>query len=394
MRGQPVLFHELTFIHEADDVLVGRTNTGPYAVLPADGAALLQELHAGATPEHAAQWYESKFGQQVNIDDFLDTLHDLGFIRPAGESALEPTRAVGLRWIGRAVFSPLAWLCYVAILAFWVIAVAHDGALLPRPGQIFFTGSLLLVQLGISVGQLPLIFLHEAFHLLAGRRLGLRSRLGISNRYLYIVFETQMNDLLGVPRQKRYLPFLAGMICDAIVFAVLGVVAELTKDVDGTFSLVGRIALGLAFTVLVRMAWQLQLYLRTDLYYVFATALNCYDLHDASTALLRNKMWRLLGRSNRVVDEQQWTVHDRRVGRWYGPFIVVGICAMISIAVFASAPVLIEYVETAWRHIGRGRLSDSWWDGLLSLLVLANWVVVPGYLSWRKRRIRHREGGN
>jgi hypothetical protein len=159
---------------------------------------------------------------------------------------------------------------------------------------VFFTHSLLVVQLSMIVGQLPLVFLHEAFHTLAGRRLGLRSRLGISNRYMYIVFETQMNGLLSVERRKRYLPFLAGMVCDVVELSLLGLLANATRDANGSFSLTGRIALALAFTVVIRLAWQFQLYLRTDLYYVFSTALSCHDLHDASTTLLRNRIWRLL----------------------------------------------------------------------------------------------------
>jgi prepilin signal peptidase PulO-like enzyme (type II secretory pathway) len=171
-----------------------------------------------------------------------------------------------------------------------------------------------------------------------------------------------------------------------VVFAILELVADTTRRPDGQFSMIGRISLALAFTVVMRFAWQFQLYMRTDLYYVFATALNCHDLHDAGTALLRNRLWRLLGRTSRLVDEQQWTEHDRRVGRWYGPFILLGVTIMLLIAVLGSLPVVVQYFQTAAVGIRQGPLRPAFWDGVLGLVFLAILFVLPAYLAWRKRR--------
>ncbi|MFD1540816.1 hypothetical protein [Nonomuraea guangzhouensis] len=386
MGDVAVAFHELSFVPEGDEVVVGRVDADSYAVLPADGAALLREMTRGVPPERAARWYEDTYGEPVDIEEFLETLHELGFVRTSVAPEQAGTGRLPLRGLGRAVFSPLAWIGYAAVFALAVLAVVGDPALAPSPGHIFFTDSLLVVQLGITFGQLPLIFLHEAFHTLAGRRLGLHSRLGVSNRYLYIVFETRMNGLLSVPRAKRYLPFLAGMACDVVVFAILELVADATRQPDGDFSLIGRIALAFAYTVVMRFAWQFQLYMRTDLYYVFATALNCHDLHEASTALLRNRIWRLLGRTRRLVDEQQWTEHDRRVGRWYGPFIVLGVTVMLLIAVLGSVPVVVQYVQTAAHGMRQGPLHPAFWDGVLGLALVAIAFVLPACLARRKRR--------
>ncbi len=388
MGDLTIAFHELSFVPEGDEVVVGRVDAESYVVLPTDGAALLEEMVRGVPPDRAAQWYESTYGEPVDIDEFLETLHELGFVRSEG-SGPESTTTPGpvpLRRLGRAAFSPFAWAAYAAVFGVWLVTVIHNDDLLPRPGHIFFADSLLVVQFGIIFGQLPLVFLHEACHVLAGRRLGLRSRLSVSNRYLYIVFETQMNGLLSVERRKRYLPFLSGMACDVVVFSLLGLLAHSTRTAGGAFSPVGKIALALAFTVLMRFAWQFQLYLRTDLYYVFATALNCHDLHNASTALLRNRIWRLLGRPNRVVDEEQWTEYDRRVGRWYGPFISLGIVVMLLITVLGSLPVTVQYIEIAVRSMRGGVGDGSFWDGLLALVILVNWFVLPAYLARRKRR--------
>jgi hypothetical protein len=377
--------HDLSFVGEGDEVVVGRLATGSYAVFPADGAELLRHIAAGMPLSQAAAWYQQRFGEPVDVGDFAATLTELGFVREAGAEPA-PVRPVRLRRLGRAVFSPAAWICYGALLVLWLAVALRTSALLPRPGQIFFTGSLAVIQVVITFGQVPLLFLHEGFHTLAGRRLGLPTRMGMSNRLTYIVFETQLNGLMSVPRRARYLPFLAGLLCDGVVFCVLDLVAELTRAGHGAFPLAGRICLALAFTVALRMAWQLQLFLRTDLYYVLATALNCHDLHEASTALLRNRVWRALGRPGRLTDEQQWTERDRRTGTFYGPFIVLGILVMISIAIFGSFPVVREYSATIIHGLGTAPGSIHFWDALISLTFNIAQIMALNVLWYRKRR--------
>ncbi|MFL4945938.1 hypothetical protein ACJ6WE_00855 [Streptomyces sp. MMS24-I31] len=387
MAGDGLVFHELSFVPEGDEVVVGRLDTGSYAVFPTDGAELLKQLTQGMRLSAAANWYEETFDESVDLEDFVATLRELGFVREGGQQQPDaPPPPVRLRPLGRALFSLPAWGLYLAVVGGWTWTVTLHPDLAPRSTQIFFVHSLLVVQLVITFGQVPLLLLHEAFHILAGRRLGLPTRLRVSNRLTYIVAETQINGLLSVPRAKRYLPFLAGIVCDSVVFSALGLVAHATRNPDGSFSPTSRLCLALAFTVAVRMLWQFQLYLRTDLYYVAATAWNCYDLHEAGMTLLKNRVWRLVNRADRIVDEEKWTPRDRRVGTYYGPFIVLGYCALAAITVFVSVPVTIRYVSIAGRAIGSGHLDAAFWDAALSLCMNVAQLVALVVLSRRKRR--------
>ncbi|GAA4880014.1 hypothetical protein [Kitasatospora terrestris] len=394
MSESTIALHELSFVPEGDEVLVGRLDTGSYAVFPADGAELLRRIAEGMPPDRAAEWYEETFEEEVDVEDFLDTIRELGFVRDAGaEQADAPAAPVRFRGLGRAAFSPVAWCCYLAVVALWSVTLAGHDDLRPHPSQIFFVRSLLVVQLVITFGQVPLLLAHEGFHILAGRRLGLPTKLRLSNRLTYIVAETETNGLLSVERRKRYLPFLAGMLCDAVVLAALGLIAQAGRDADGVLSTTGRVCLALGFTVVMRICWQFQLYLRTDLYYVFATALHCYDLHDAAKAVLRNRIWRLLGRPERQVDENQWTEQDRRVGTFYGPFIVLGFCVLVGITAFASIPITLDYLRIAAHALGSGRVDAHFWDSLLSLLLNAAQGATLIVLARRKRREQRRPAG-
>jgi hypothetical protein len=392
MMSFPVAFHRLSFVPEGDDVVVGRVDTGSYAVLSADGAQLLEHLAGGMTPDEAATWYETTFAEKVDIEDFLEVVRDLGFVREDGaddDDGAVP-QSVRFQRLGRAMFSPPAAVAQAALLVAGGWVTFRHGDLRPEPGHIFFTRSLLLVQLGVTLGQVPLLFLHESFHALAGRRLGLPTRLGISNRLTYIVFETQINGVLSVPRRKRYLPFLAGMLCDCLVIAALNVIADLNRQPGGEPNLFGRLCLCLAFTAVVRLAWQFQLFLRTDLYYVFATALSCHDLHAASKVLLWNRIWRTLRRPGRVVDEHQWTAHDRRVGTWYGPFLILGVATLAAITAFVSLPVVVQYVRTLVSTLVFGLASGAtdavFWDAAVSLSINLGQLVALAWLARRKRQ--------
>ena len=396
MGESTLAVHDLSFVAEGADVVVGRLDTGSYAVFPADGAELLRRLAEGMPLEGAEAWYESTFSESVDLDDFIDTLRELGFVREDTDAAANPgfaeergARSAGtvrFQRLGRAVFSPLAWCCYAAVVAFWLVTLAHHSDLEPHPSQIFFTKSLLLVQVVITFGQVPLLLLHEGFHILAGRRLGLPSRLRLSNRLTYIVAETQINGLMSVPPRKRYLPFLAGMACDVLVLSALDLAADLGRDPGGRLSLSSRLCLALAFTVLMRILWQFQLYLRTDLFFVLATAFNCYDLHDASKAILKNRFWRLLRLNHRTVEENQWTERDRQVGVFYGPFLVLGFCVLAAITVFVSFPVALHYFGVAADSLGSGHINGRFWDAASSLCFNVAQVVALIVLSRRKRR--------
>jgi hypothetical protein len=387
MTDVSVEFHALTFVPEGTDVIVGRLETGSYAVLPKDGAELLRCLSSGMTAAQAAEWYEQSFGEPVDIDDFLESMRELGFIQPPGTAQVSSAQAPPrFQRLGKALFSGPAWLVYAALVVGAVIELIAHPYLRPTSSQVYFTGSLVTVQVILMAGQMPLAFLHESYHVLAGQRIGLRSRLGISNRYTYVVFETINNGLFSVPRSKRYLPILAGMLVDVVVVCVLDLTAAALSHRDGVIPLAGLLCLALSYTVLARLGWQFLLHLRTDLYYILSTALNCYDLHEASRSIFFNRLRRLTGRTARLVDETQWTDRDRKIGTWYGWLIVFGFLATISLTAFVTGPVGFIYLERLVHGVVAGVGTWRFWDSLFSLALLAVQFALPVYLARRKRR--------
>ena len=298
---------------------------------------------------------------------------------------------MGWQRLARAMFSPVAAVAYLIVVLAAAAITIDRPSFAPRPANVFFTSSFVVVELTIVLGQLPLSALHELAHLLAGRRLGLASRIRLSNRFYFVVFETTLDGLVGVPRRQRFLPMLAGMAADVVAMAALTIAAALTRD---DHPLIGGICLALAFSTLPRIIWQFYLFLQTDIYYLVATLLGCIDLHATSRQWLANRANRLIGRHDRLLDESAWHPRDRRAARWYGPLMVVGYVAAAAMAVLVALPL-------AWRLFGGAASAlfthDSAPAPMLDATVLfaisCAHVTLAGCLAWRDRRAQRSTAG-
>jgi len=375
-------FHPLTYVEEPDGVVVGRSDAQSYAVLPSDGAALLRRLASGMSTEQAANWYFVEFGEPIDISDFVETLRELRFVRVEGEQPAEAPR-VRWQWLGRTVFSRPAWAVYLGLLTACAIAVAVRPAVRPAAHNLYFTSSFVAVQLVLTLLQVPATGLHEWFHVLAGRRLGLPTRLGVSTRLYFVVFETRLDGLLGVPRRKRYLPFLAGMLADLLMFCALTLAAVGL----GTASWVGRLALAFAFTALLRLAWQTYVFLRTDLYYVFTTLLGCTNLHEVTSAYLRARFSRVPGIHPPIGDEAQWSARDLAAAPWFALISAVGVVFLLATTVLAVVPLVTMAVTRLGAQLDRGAAGGpGFWDSVVALFLLFVQIALPVAVSRRDTR--------
>jgi hypothetical protein len=392
LPGETVLLlYPLTYLEEGEEVTVGCAETDSYAVLPADGAALLRRLGAGLSLDQAAEWYQREYGETVNIAEFVEALGELEFLCPPERAAQPDDAPRTVRWqrLGRAVFSPLGWLCMTGLIVAAAVAIWRHPAVRPANHDVFFTGYMSVVELAIFLGQIPLLLLHETFHALAGRRLGLRSGLSIGRRLYYVVFITRLDGLVAVPRRKRYLPMLAGMLADVLAMAALTLVAAATRQPGGGLSAAGAICLSLAYVTLLRLVWQFYFYLETDLYYVAVTVLGCVDLQKTARAILKNRWNHLRGRPAALVDPETWHPQDRRIGRWYSWLLLVGWTFSLAMLGLVVVPLGYHVLSTVLGRLGHpsGQSLAGLTDSVLFLLINAAQLAA---IWWIVRRDRAR----
>lgn len=388
---QPLRLHPLTYLDEGEEVTVGRADIDSYGLFPPDGAALLRRLEAGEPPRAAGGWYSEQYGEQVDMAEFIEVLVELELLVKEGEEVIERTGPVRWQRLGRAVFSPVAWVLYGLLVAAAAVAVIHTPALMPRYQNVFFThSSLVALMLGIAVGQVPWILMHEAAHALAGRRLGLNSSLSVKRRFYYVVFETALDGLVSVPRRQRYLPMLAGMILDVVVFSGLTLGAAALHGASGAAGLIGRLLLCMAFVVVMRIAWQFYFFLRTDLYFLATTVLGCNDLQATARLVLRNRLMRVLRRPGDMADESTWRERDHQVARWYSWLMVAGYGFLTFILFTTAFPSGVRVTEMAIHKLNNNFSALNAADVFTFLVLNFFEPVLAAYLAVRAWRSRDR----
>lgn len=373
-----MLFHPLTLVPDGPDVIIGRTDIDSYAAFPVDGAELLDQLRSGMDSEDASRWYEERFGEPVDLADFLNTLRELEFLREANEAVARPEPP---RWqrLGRVAFSPPALLLYTTLIAYAIYLSIQNPLLRPNYDNFFFTPSILLMELGVFFGQIPGIWLHETLHALAGRRLGIASKLRLGNRLYQLVVETHLNGLWSVPRRKRYLPLLAGMLGDLIWYALLIILADLTQ-----YAFLRALALG----TLLRFVWQFCFYLQTDVYQVLVTALRCVDLHTTTKEYLANRVRRLLGRPPRY-DEDLWHPRDRQVARWYVHLFGIGYLVTLGTLAWIGIPTVLRVLAGVISRLAEGAtFGPAFLDACLTVAINLVPPAIVAVLVIRRRLAR------
>lgn len=391
----PVRLAPLVYFADGDEVTIGRADLDSYAIFPPDGAAVVRRLEAGESPRQVSEWYEEQYGEPLDIGDLLAALGELELLQDPDDA---PVTIGPVRWqrLGRVVFSWPAWVIYIGLILWATVAMVREPDLVPHYQHIFFTEYYTVIEIGLFIGTIPLLLLHEGFHALAGRRLGIRSRLRISHRLYYVVLETALDGLVTVPRRSRVLPILAGLLADVLMLSILTIIADRTRLPGGEVSFLGGLCLAVAFVVLLRIIWQFFFYLRTDLYALITTMLGTVDLHTTARQLLGNRFrrgWRRLGwrwpGRKQLVDEAEWHPVDRRAARWYSWLILGGYTVSIATFLLAALPVVYQMFAGA---LGRLFGSGAGWDGLLDSFVFValnvQQVALTIWLAARERRQR------
>ena len=264
----------------------------------------------------------------------------------------------------------------------------RDPSLRPTYENLFFTDHPSLIPVVLTTVGIGFVLVHEWCHMLAGRRLGLPSRLSIGRRFYYLVAETRLDSLLSVPRRQRYLPFLAGMLSDTVVLAALTLLAVALRGA-GVVAWCPKLCLALAFTNVLRLVWQFLFYLETDLYYVIATAVRCTHLQAAARFRIAAQVRRLLRRPARQPDPD-WSDRDRASARWYAPLLIAGYGFSLASLVWAGIPTLVTLWSSAAERLrGPGSTLADVADALILIVLMSTELGLLLYVTvrdWRARR--------
>lgn len=354
-----VRLHVLRFSQEDGVWIVGRSETGEFVELPAEAVTLLRALTDGESVGAARERVWAEHAEDVDAVEFVAELVELGFVervddRPVGPPAVPPS----LRWLRpdhvRWLFSAPAAGCVVALVVAGLVAAAGRNDLLPSYRAYFITG----VQ-SVNVAWNTAMFLtalafHEFAHLAAARADGVHARIGLGTRLQFLVAQTTVSGLWGAPRRVRFRVYLAGMAADACVISVCSLVLTLARPTG--FARASLEALILA--VLLAVATQFALYMRTDVYFVLQELLRCRNLYaDACDHVgfrLRASAARLRGKARPPDPTRQLPAREQRAVRVYAVLMAGGTLITLGAFAFFGGPILVTLLIGAVEHVVHG----------------------------------------
>jgi hypothetical protein len=105
---------------------------------------------------------------------------------------------------------------------------------------------------------------------------------------------------------------------------------------------------------------------------------------------MQNRVNRLMGRHDRLIDDSKWHRADRKAARWYSWLIVVGYTVSLASFAFAAGPIAFEFsTGVVGRFTSVSRVS---WEQLLDSAVVVGFSLVQMVvLTWLFIKERRRE---
>ncbi|MGW7483316.1 hypothetical protein ACWGH8_32525 [Nonomuraea muscovyensis] len=335
---------------DPDVVVVGRAEIGEFIELPAVYGEAIRLLREGLPVGAVEQRLAAEQDVEIDVAELVEALTELGFVDSVDEQRLPDPAADAprshFRWLtARHVSWIFGWpmkLGWLLVVAAALVTLATRPDLLPHYEDFFWSEYVGLTVLVNTVMVSLTLSTHEMMHLMAARSLGVPGRIGFGTRLHNLVVQTDVTAVWGVPRRSRYRVYLAGMAWDLFLMASLTLlVAHAALP-----SLTKALLQALVVAVLMTIPFQLQVYMRTDLYYVLRDLLRTRNLFDDGLAFARYLRTRTVARLRRrpcPVEDPTGDLapHERRATRVYSVFLVVG--ATVSLTAFAlfAAPIAI-----------------------------------------------------
>jgi hypothetical protein len=133
---------------------------------------------------------------------------------------------------------------------------------------------------------------HEIFHYWAALSLGVPAQIKIGSRFIFIVLETQSDAMNLLERKKRYRFYLSGTVGD-LVFLAFVLISKTIINLAGISTFNSIISL-VTLQTIVGIIFQLDIFLKTDYYFVFADWFKLDNLYTHSGYILKSWLWRTI----------------------------------------------------------------------------------------------------
>ncbi|MBD2409124.1 hypothetical protein FACHB389_29795 [Nostoc calcicola FACHB-389] len=366
-----VSIYPFTRQSEGDEFIIGRVDTNIFLALPSDAIELLDYLAAGKTIGQAQRLYQQKYNEVPDIEGLLEVLEENDFVNIlSSRQTVLPTHTKQPKQINhfthisqssaQKLFSKKVLIGCGIVIFFAVAALSFKPEILPSYQAFVFTKNVTMMTLILTGINVIAVFLHEMAHLVAAKAVGVSCQLRLSNRLWILVAETDMTGIWGVPRNQRYLPFLAGPLLDVVLTSILLLILFAQQE---NWVVISPIALQLmqaiVLSYLLGLIWQCYFFVRTDFYYVIANFFRCRSLMKDTKVFLQNQIFRLFIFSH-PTDQSSIPRGEMRVIRCYAIIYVLGHIAAFWSLFFIGIPTMWNYASLLLGTLSAGYESNPY----------------------------------
>src|SRR5580698_3875700 len=149
-RGVTVVLNQITYQEEGSDVIVGRVDTGVFVAIPAEAREILDLLSQGMSIGQVSDFYQEKYGEIPDLEEFLTLLEGKGLISQAGEKpgtaavAAAKTRKLNYHFsnfpqnVAKVLFGKAAIIAYGALILAATVETLANPSIRPRVSSLYF----------------------------------------------------------------------------------------------------------------------------------------------------------------------------------------------------------------------------------------------------------------
>ncbi|MCQ6281501.1 hypothetical protein [Bacillus sp. EB600] len=324
--------------------------------------------------------------EEVDLLNFAEQLLELELIEVIDgvrmESKQKRQQPSGFLWIsskaGRFFFNKLAIILYLVLFIANLSLLIFHHNLFPQYRDMFIFDLMVLNIPAWLVLTFVLVIIHEFGHVLAVRAYGLPTKLEVGHRLFLVVLETDMSSAWKLPAKDRNVLYSAGLCFDTVIL-FLALISQLA--IPSSSPILHRILQVMVLNTFIRVVYQLCVYMKTDLYYVFENSTGCYNLMENAQQLLRNR-FKLLHKTPAAGD----VVFDseRKTVLWYSIFYIVGVVLTIALYIGFYIPQLLYAFHKILPEFRNPITSLSFWDAAVFVIQILLGFVLLVY-SWTKK---------
>ncbi|ARU61959.1 hypothetical protein CBW65_13750 [Tumebacillus avium] len=371
---------------DGDEYTVGDPVAENFIRIPYEGVAAIRLLDGSRTLGEAQALLLEQEGIEVDFLDFGTTLLELELVRsidgqllnPAAEEQAPPSALRWMKPIGQVVFGKIGVGLYLLFAVASLLMFIVRPEVFPQYQDFFVFPTIGLSMLAIFIVTWVLLLLHETAHMLAAAAAGAPVRFKLSVRWFWVVVEAEMTGLWAQPREKRYVPFFAGMCFDTTVL-FLSLLLQFWLPEGGFLNNLCQMT---ALLTLFQFLSQLMIFVRTDLYFVIITATNAADLSGDARLFLKKTFLRS---KDTLQAWQQLQPRQQKLAGWFG--LLYGVALVVVVFLFGLL-VIPATVSAVWLAVEQV-LSDAgstlvFWDGVIVLLLTFAQFALWGAGIWSR----------